>query len=532
MGKLYFKNKDYALAENSFIEYLNSSPEDFQTLKLLAQTYEFQKDFSRAFDAYERCYLAEPERKGVLLDICRLLLLNDSSLDHINSRKWLKLAIQYFPSNPIVANLKQSLPIDQTHSKSSFEEEILAKLESIEKRLEQVEIGIKKISQNHVPLTQPDRPPANDVDQLFKLEQLKICKPAGQMAPTTGMHNSVKYDEPKFSELPTPKLEELRPPRVEAPKPAEPEPLTTLEQKSPKPVDFKAFNSGALNLSASTESSLFNSQTLNLSKTIETRLFNSDDSKSPRSSETKSVAPKPEPVSSLFNFGNPTTGNFFANSIAKFNIDSNKSEFGIANSNPSTFGNAGTGISAFSTTGANFPSFANTGSSISGSGLANTSISSFAKIGTINDKSGEGDAAEDDDGPVKTEELPIEDNCDMKPIEVKSGEEDEDVLFRERCKLFRFRDKEYKERGLGDMKVLKHRETGKGRLIMRRELINLVCLNCWSCSNVDRIRETQIKFTGTDASDGEPEMSIFIARFKKPEMADEFEKLLKELLVE
>lgn len=117
----------------------------------------------------------------------------------------------------------------------------------------------------------------------------------------------------------------------------------------------------------------------------------------------------------------------------------------------------------------------------------------------------------------------------MKPIEMKSGEEDEDVLFMERCKLFRFRDKEYKERGVGDIKFLKHRTTGKGRLIMRREQINLVCLNCWSLTKVERVRETQLRFAGIDASDGEPEMSVFIVKFKNAEIMDRFESHLRDL---
>ena len=48
---------------------------------------------------------------------------------------------------------------------------------------------------------------------------------------------------------------------------------------------------------------------------------------------------------------------------------------------------------------------------------------------------------------------------------VTTGEEGEEVLFSERSKLFRLckeNDKaEYKERGLGPMKILKNNQTGK-----------------------------------------------------------------------
>ena len=48
-------------------------------------------------------------------------------------------------------------------------------------------------------------------------------------------------------------------------------------------------------------------------------------------------------------------------------------------------------------------------------------------------------------------------------IQVKTGEEDEEVLYCHRAKLFRLVDGEWKERGLGDVKVLRHTATGKAR---------------------------------------------------------------------
>ena len=56
-------------------------------------------------------------------------------------------------------------------------------------------------------------------------------------------------------------------------------------------------------------------------------------------------------------------------------------------------------------------------------------------------------------------------------IEVKTGEEDEDVLFESRARLFRFVGGEWKERGLGVLKILQHRESGRIRLLMRREQV-------------------------------------------------------------
>ncbi|KAM6495587.1 ran/spi1 binding protein [Amanita muscaria] len=64
-------------------------------------------------------------------------------------------------------------------------------------------------------------------------------------------------------------------------------------------------------------------------------------------------------------------------------------------------------------------------------------------------------------------------------VETKTLEENEDVLFKMRAKLFRFdtNSSEWKERGTGDVRLLKHKETKKVRLVMRRDKTHKVCAN-------------------------------------------------------
>ncbi|KAF9452199.1 hypothetical protein P691DRAFT_772529 [Macrolepiota fuliginosa MF-IS2] len=64
-------------------------------------------------------------------------------------------------------------------------------------------------------------------------------------------------------------------------------------------------------------------------------------------------------------------------------------------------------------------------------------------------------------------------------VDTKTFEEDEDVAFKMRAKLFRFdaASSEWKERGTGDVKLLAHKETKKVRLVMRRDKTLKVCAN-------------------------------------------------------
>lgn len=84
-------------------------------------------------------------------------------------------------------------------------------------------------------------------------------------------------------------------------------------------------------------------------------------------------------------------------------------------------------------------------------------------------------------------------------VDTKTNEEAEEQTFKMRAKLFKFdrESKEWKERGTGDVKLLKHKENGKTRLVMRRDKTLKVCANhygmysfmtqvcIWSCHSTD-----------------------------------------------
>merc|ERR1711884_706305 len=59
----------------------------------------------------------------------------------------------------------------------------------------------------------------------------------------------------------------------------------------------------------------------------------------------------------------------------------------------------------------------------------------------------------------------------LPEVVVNSGEEDEEEAFKRRAKLYRYAHEEdpaeWKERGTGEVKIMRHPETGSARIIMR-----------------------------------------------------------------
>ncbi|KAL4400964.1 Ran GTPase binding protein Sbp1 [Malassezia pachydermatis] len=120
-------------------------------------------------------------------------------------------------------------------------------------------------------------------------------------------------------------------------------------------------------------------------------------------------------------------------------------------------------------------------------------------------------------------------------VEVKTHEEDEDVEFKIRAKLFRFdkEGKEWKERGTGDVRLLKHKETKKVRLVMRRDKTLKVCANHFVSPdiklqpNVGSDRSWVYNVTA-DVSDGEPVAETLAIRFANSENAELFKKAFEQ----
>ncbi|XP_063392592.1 E3 SUMO-protein ligase RanBP2-like [Cydia fagiglandana] len=162
--------------------------------------------------------------------------------------------------------------------------------------------------------------------------------------------------------------------------------------------------------------------------------------------------------------------------------------------------------------------------------LGNTSLNEEVSIGAANDSHNKSRTLSE----KSNTSIDNYDPCpDFKPIiplpaevKVTTGEEDETVIFSARAKLYRFIDNQWKERGLGDMKLLKHKTTGKVRVLMRREQIHKICANHAITSYMEikpMKNETKAYFwVANDFADETLVLEKFCVRFKTADIARQF----------
>ena len=149
----------------------------------------------------------------------------------------------------------------------------------------------------------------------------------------------------------------------------------------------------------------------------------------------------------------------------------------------------------------------------------------FTSLTKTDDVEGEGE--EDNANPEEYEpQVDFKPLVALKEVEVKTGEEDEEVLFKERCKLYRFspETKEWKEKGVGEIKILRHKETNAHRVLMRRDQVLKLCANHRILPDIklEIANEKQVRWSANDYSENEAKYEILLAKFKSEDEAKRF----------
>eukprot|EP00122_Pirum_gemmata_P000750 Pgem_evm2s664 len=272
----------------------------------------------------------------------------------------------------------------------------------------------------------------------------------------------------------------------------------------------------------------------------------------PASDTTKgSTAP-----TTLFDNSTPSTGTFgsSAPSSGAFGVKSTPSSgsFGSSMSSGGPFGSStpsGGFFGSSTPSGGAFGSIApkNAGLGSFGSGFSEKSSETEPVKSLFNPSKAPTAAAATSTTTSTNEEAPDESDpnvtfekvLDVKKVDTKSGEEDEEVLLDLRAKLYRYDQatSQFKERGIGSMKVLKHKENGKVRLLMRRDQLLKICANHYVTKDMELKPMANAKLSwiwnvAADFSDGAPNTEMLCIRLKTEEASNTFKSLFEKCVKE
>ena len=122
----------------------------------------------------------------------------------------------------------------------------------------------------------------------------------------------------------------------------------------------------------------------------------------------------------------------------------------------------------------------------------------------------------------------------LDKVEVKSGEEEEEALLAYKAKLYRYdtAGSEWKERGIGQCRILKHKESGRIRLLMRQDKTLKLCANHLIMPGTElknhEGNEKAWVWSAPDYAEEEMKTEVFCIRFGNVERATEFKEKFME----
>jgi len=135
--------------------------------------------------------------------------------------------------------------------------------------------------------------------------------------------------------------------------------------------------------------------------------------------------------------------------------------------------------------------------------------------------------------PTQQDNQAVDDSqTEVAPSSVEQADPDEgeETLFTEKAMLYRFdkANNDWKERGVGYMKVLKNHETGRCRVLMRRNQTFRVCANHFVLPHMELKphagNDRALIWSALDFADGAESHDTLSVRFRTAEIAASFKK--------
>lgn len=127
---------------------------------------------------------------------------------------------------------------------------------------------------------------------------------------------------------------------------------------------------------------------------------------------------------------------------------------------------------------------------------------------------------------------------DLPQVTIETGEKDEEEVFKARSKLYRWKDEQWKERGIGDFRILRNKITGKYRAVLRQDqTLKIRCLffiHGHGLCNLQKLKTAEKSFFWTCADFSEEKLSLerICIRLKTDEDAEAFSKAFNNALEE
>ena len=126
---------------------------------------------------------------------------------------------------------------------------------------------------------------------------------------------------------------------------------------------------------------------------------------------------------------------------------------------------------------------------------------------------------------------------DLPEVKIETGEENEEILFSTKSKLYRWADEQWKERGVGELKIIENKTSSVVRCFLRQEqTMKLRCMfevvSTAGCV-LEKLKTAEKSWfwSCVDYSEGKAKVERLCARFKTNEdselFATEFAKALE-----
>ncbi len=120
---------------------------------------------------------------------------------------------------------------------------------------------------------------------------------------------------------------------------------------------------------------------------------------------------------------------------------------------------------------------------------------------------------------------------DLPQVTIETGEKDEEEIFKARAKLYRWKEEQWKERGVGDIRILKNKITGKHRAVLRQDqTLKIRCHFYIHGSDLCQLQklktaEKSLFWTCADFSEEKLAIERFCLRLKTDQEIEEFTKI-------